>query len=165
MNCCCPDCNFSSFPMSHAGKEKLLERCEMNGCQYDSPDGNCVSGPGWHHCTAKCATTASPTAEPTDEPTSEPTPAPTPEPTAEPTDEPTGEPTPSPSIGECPENGMDFNGDSCNGFEAVCKYDFVECCGNRGPNTICQCENGTFQCVQHDRCINTCEPTVDNGGG
>jgi len=146
MNCCCPDCDYSS--VDHVAKEIMMNTCEMNHCQFDSVGGNCVSGPDWHHCTAKCAITASPTAEPTDDPTPE--------------------PTPSPSIGECPENGMDSNGDSCNGFEAVCKYDFVECCGHRGPNTICQCEHGTFQCIQSDRCMKPCptpEPTVDNGGG
>merc|ERR1712083_916757 len=109
MNCCCPDCDYSS--LSHAEKEKMIETCELNKCQYDSVDGDCVSGPDWHDCTAKCATTASPTAEPTKSPTLE--------------------PTPSPSIGECPENGMDSIGDTCNGFEGQCKYDFVECCGER----------------------------------
>merc|ERR1712154_618762 len=134
--------------MGHTEKEKMIETCELNKCQYDSVDGDCLSGPAWHHCTAKCATTASPTAEPTKAPTSEPTKAPTDEPTksptseptpsptaeptkaptSEPTKSPTSEPTPSPSIGECPENGMDSIGDSCNGFEGQCKYDFVECC-------------------------------------
>merc|ERR1719382_1550826 len=147
----------------------MVSTCEMRACQFNQIDGDCVHTPDWHHCTANCATTASPTAEPTKSPTEEPTKSPTDEPTVSPTDEPTDEPTPSPSIGQCPEHGIASIGDRCNHFEAQCKYDFVECCGNRYANTICHCEHGTFQCMQTDRCMQPCpvtpHPTVDGGGG
>merc|ERR1719461_1354371 len=115
-------------------------------------------------------TTSEPTMKPTHRPTtSEPTPRPTHRPTtsdpttARPTtsnpttsNPTTAEPTKRPTVShdDCPSDdiGLAANGQHCT-FHGRCEYDFVECCGERGPTIACTCED------QRVRCIAAC-PTV-----
>merc|ERR1719203_441358 len=152
--CCCPSCEH------HSVTDDMLFRCERDGCAFDGNDDEAcsIAAPAFRHCTAKCAKTASPTAEPTKSPTPEPT---TSKPSVSPT---TAEPTP-----RCPASGTDSIGDSC-AFVGKCNYDFVECCGERHPTTICTCEDGSFECMIVDRCMGdypcpTPQPTEDGGNG
>merc|ERR1719461_49653 len=121
-------------------------------------------------------TTSEPTMKPTHRPTtSEPTPRPTHRPTtsdpttarpttsnpttAKPT---TSEPTKRPTVShdECPSDdiGLAANGQHCT-FHGRCEYDFVECCGERGPTIACSCEDQRVRCIAIDRCITEC-PTA-----
>merc|ERR1719410_1790804 len=100
-------------------------------------------------------TTAEPTQKPSAHPTtSDPTHRPT---TSEPT---TSEPTKRPTLShrECPKDGLGANGQHCT-FHGECEYDFVECCGERGPTVACECVDQRVRCIAIDRCMTAC-PTV-----